>query len=72
MQRKGSEMENIRPEVETFMRACERLFGFTVTHGKLTSEECDVLKYYADELQQQITPMCPSQTDPLQPDNAAT
>jgi hypothetical protein len=55
-------MENIRPEVAKFMGACERLFGFTLESGRLTPEECDVLEYYAQELQRQIAPLC---TDPI-------
>jgi hypothetical protein len=51
-------MNNIRPEVEAFMRACERLFGFAHTEGRLTPEECDVLFYYADEIHNKITPFC--------------
>jgi hypothetical protein len=54
-------MESIRPEVTKFMGACERLFGFTLENGRLTSEECDVLEYYAQELHKQIAPLC---TDP--------
>lgn len=51
-------MENVRPEVRTFMQACERLFGFTHESGKLTSDECQLLEYYAEELQRQIAPVC--------------
>ena len=51
-------MKNIRPQVEEFMRSCERLFGFTNVQGRLTTEECEVLEYYAKELQRQIAPVC--------------
>ena len=53
-------MENVRPEVENFLRSCEHLFGFTHESGMLTPEECQVLQYYVEELHQQITPHCNS------------
>lgn len=51
-------IKEVRPEVQEFMRACERLFGFTVAHGRLRAMECDVLHYYSQELQKQIGPAC--------------
>jgi hypothetical protein len=56
-------MDNIRPEVEKFMSACERLFGFTHESGRLTHDECVVLEYYAQELHKQITPLCTDSQD---------
>ena len=56
-------MENIRPEVKTFISSCERLFGFTHESGRLTPGECDVLEYYAKELQKQIAPLCADSQD---------
>jgi hypothetical protein len=64
-------MENVRPEVESFLRSCEHLFGFTHESGMLTPEECQVLQYYVEEqcqvlqyyveeLHQQIAPHCNS------------
>jgi hypothetical protein len=55
---KTSCMENIRPEVKTFLRSCEHLFGFTHESEKLTPEECQVLEYYVEELHKQIAPHC--------------
>ena len=55
---KPPRMENIRPEVGKFISACERLFGFTHESGGLTPEECQVLEYYAQELQNEIAPLC--------------
>ena len=51
-------MESIRPEVKKFISACESLFGFTTESGRLTPEECEALKYYAEELQDQVAPLC--------------
>ncbi|CUS37311.1 hypothetical protein COMA2_30200 [Candidatus Nitrospira nitrificans] len=51
-------MENVRPEVKKFMQSCERLFGFTHESGRLTSDECQLLEYYVEELQRQIAPVC--------------
>ena len=51
-------IKELRAEVQEFMRACERLFGFTIENGRLTATECDVLHYYSQELQKQIGPAC--------------
>lgn len=56
-------MENIRPEIEVFMRSCERLFGFTTKQGRLTDDECQVLEYYVEELNKHIAPVCESKED---------
>ena len=63
---KTSRMENIRQEVGKFISSCERLFGFTHESGRLTPEECQVLEYYAQELQRQIAPLCIDPTAPCQ------
>jgi len=57
-------MQRLRPEVRTFLAACEHLFTFTAVSGALTAEECRSLYYYAEELRKQIVPVC---TDPEQP-----
>ena len=51
----------IRPEVETFIVACERLLGFTHAKGMLTADECEALEYFVQAIQNQIAPLC---TDP--------
>ena len=53
-------IKEVRPEVQEFMRSCERLFGFTQTNGRLSAVECDILHYYVQELQNQIGPVCPN------------
>lgn len=47
-------MLNLRDEVSTFMRACERLISAPTIEGKakLTADECQVVAYYARELAQ--------------------
>lgn len=57
-------MNNVRSQVQDFMRSCERLFGFAHQNGGLTAEECEALSYYAKELQQQIVPFCSNAEDP--------
>jgi hypothetical protein len=48
----------IRPEVETFIMACERLLGFTHASGRLTPDECEALEHFVVAIQKQIAPLC--------------
>jgi hypothetical protein len=51
-------MNGLRHEVEQFMRASEHFLGFVNQDGGLTSEECEALKYYVDELSTHVTKFC--------------
>jgi hypothetical protein len=51
-------MKNVRPEVSKFVSACEHLFSFTHESGNLTTDECQLLEFYVEELQRQIAPVC--------------
>ncbi len=51
-------MDRLRQEVERFMRECEHFLGFINQDGSLTSEECEALKYYTDELSTHVTRFC--------------
>ena len=59
-------MKELRPEIQAFMRSCERLFGFAHLNGGLTSEECQALSYYAQELDKELSPFCGQPQDKLQ------
>ena len=48
----------MRTEVKDFMRMCERLIGLALQTGELSSEECDIVAYYANELHQTTHPLC--------------
>jgi hypothetical protein len=48
----------MRTEVKDFMRMCERLIGLALQTGELSAEECDIISYYAQELQQTTHPLC--------------
>jgi hypothetical protein len=48
----------MRTEVKDFMRMCERLIGLALQTGELSAEECDIVSYYAQELQQTTNPLC--------------
>lgn len=51
-------MTEVRKDVQHFMRECERLLGFAHMNGGLTAEECESLKYYADELATHVNRFC--------------
>jgi len=54
-------MNNLRSEVQDLIRACEHLIGFAhQTNGKLTRDACDLIMYYAKELEKEIAPYCTS------------
>ena len=59
-------IEDVRPEVQEFMRSCEKLFGFTLTNGRLSVVECEFLHHYSKDLQDQIGLLCsgPEQNSP--------
>jgi hypothetical protein len=48
----------MRTEVKDFMRMCERLIGLALQSGELSSEECDIVSYYANELHRTTHPLC--------------
>jgi hypothetical protein len=48
----------MRVEVQDFMRMCERLIGLALQTGELSSEECDIISYYAKELHDTAHPLC--------------
>ena len=49
---------DIRPEIQDLMRVSERLIGFAHREGELTKDECDMIMYYAKELEREMTPFC--------------
>ncbi|HEY7532417.1 MAG TPA: hypothetical protein VH681_06480 [Nitrospiraceae bacterium] len=51
-------MGDVRPSVQDFLKACDRLLGFANANGGLTDEECRVLFYYSNELQTKIYQFC--------------
>jgi hypothetical protein len=65
-------IKEVRPEVQEFMRSCERLFGFTQTNGRLSAVECDILHYYSQELQNQIGPVCPKPQENSAPSSCSS
>ena len=40
------------------MKYSERLLGLALQTRELTEDECDLILYYANELQEKITPIC--------------
>jgi len=48
----------MRTEVKDFMRMYERLIGLALQTGELSTEECDIISYYAKELHQTTHPLC--------------
>jgi hypothetical protein len=48
----------MRTEVKDFMRMSERLISLALQSGKLSSEECDILSYYAKDLHNTTHPLC--------------
>jgi hypothetical protein len=53
----------MREEVKQFMRQCERLISLALQTKELSQEECDVISFYARELQEKTQPFC-SREDP--------
>jgi hypothetical protein len=58
MENKEFPNKNVRPEIQELMRVCEKVIGFTHQNGGLTSEECEVVVFYVQELEQEIMPYC--------------
>lgn len=48
----------MRHEVKEFMRMCERLISLAMQTGELSEDECGVISFYAQELQEKIPPLC--------------
>jgi hypothetical protein len=48
----------MRHEVKEFMRMCERLISLAMQTGELSEDECGVISFYAQELQEKIPPFC--------------
>jgi len=48
----------MRSEIIDFMRMSERLLGMALRSNELSQDECDIIAYYAHELQVRTAALC--------------
>ena len=51
-------VRHMRSEVRDFMKMCERLISLAMQTGNLSTDECEAISYYSQELHDVTHPLC--------------